>query len=919
MSKNQNTDNKALEKEKRKKKARRGCGCFFASFAIFLIIVIAGVGVGAYFADSYLQNNFGIGIVDAFTMMGEMGSPSRDKVVTNATTQNDKETLYQSFDEKLMLKTGTISQDLMDSMLTEIFGLDTGQSEPLTGTGGGGLSATIQSILKKENVDYDRVRATFTDSYDYDENYERDFVIRLSDRQLKIFAERLLMANMEKLGNGISGLLDKITFEQLKMTRVDDAPSMAITARLDVDAFVNAYMPKDMEFFSTVALAVLPDELYVTLQAKLCEPKNEYSFTFNAMSEDMQAKTYKLLSGILELTGQAETDPNEYVYKLIDPAVNDFINNAGKWIDIQNVTTDGYVTLDLYGIVAQTLSSDMTAKEFAKLYTSALCADAEAMLDENKDKLFREMTTGENPVLSAEKVQQEFLNEFHGKYLMHEDFYLDKSAGDGQQKVYFNPTAEQIDSLGLQHYTLSFADISALFGVGTSSVITELGGYGVNLESLLDASELMDKLYGGQTENRSEWFVNENRAGLKFNFTDKMLAALIDSQLDSVLGDMSSSLHGFELEFLSIDKGETEQVSNSLLVNNKDFNNYQVDINRIYVTLGFIVDTADLMNGASGIVAEIMPEKVGFIVKLDVTPALISSALEPYEIKYCDLSSARTDEMMALLKKMGITLITEAQIKDNLVAPIRSMFNSMSELMGEVTVEDGKIVLSDIFEVIASHGFVATDEIKAIYGADAEVTADEVQSVLKGLVDIPSLVSEGGRLYLADTSTAQESANSILGCANLYYGVNNDRVTTNKFNDNFLALAKEHMGLSLEKAGDAVGYYNAEGEQYMYITVSYDLSAYLYEHATCLLPVKTVYATFIINKNQTVVVNGAEAYATKISFNGMTDEQMYALEKILTFGNVSNAGKFSSLADEMGVLAKMVDLSPGLLEPAPVV
>ncbi|MBR2988946.1 MAG: hypothetical protein IKC64_04390 [Clostridia bacterium] len=915
MAKQQNKAGVANDKKVKKK--GKGCGCFLASFAIFVVIVVAGVGVGAYFADGYLQSTFGIGITDAFVMVGDLAVPSRNKVVTNETKQDDKDTLYQSVDEKLMLKTGTLTEEAMDDILNELFGLDTGVSDPLTGTGGSGLSPTIEGLIKKENIDYDRVRATFTDSYNFDENYERDFVVTLSDRQLKIFAERLLMSNMEKMGDEVADLLDKITFEQLKMTRVDDTPTMAITVRLSVDDFVNAYMPEGMEFFSTVALAVLPDELYITLNVKLDDVKNEYSFSFNAMSEDTQNKMYKLISGILKLTGQSETDPNQYVYDLIDSSVVDFIDSASKWINIDQVTIDGYVTLDLYEIVAESIGSDLTAREFAQLYTSVLCGDAERMIEQNQDKLFKEMSTGDTPVYTSEKVQAQFLDEFHGKYLMREDFYLDKDAGENAQRVFFNPTDEQITSLDLTHYTLSFADVSALFGVGTSTVITELEGYGVNLESLLDASGLMKKLYGEQTDDRAEWFVNEDKSGLTFNFTDKMLAALIDSQLDSVLSGMSGSLDGFELEFLSIEKGETEQVSNGLLVDNVDFDNYQVDINRVYVTLGFIVDTAEFIDSAHDLVAEILPEKVGFIVKLDITPTLISSALNSHEMKYCDLSSARTNDLIGALNKLGITLLTDDQISDNLVKPIRDMFNDMSELMGEVVVEDGKIILSDIFQIIATHGFVATDEVKGIYGVNASVSADEVQSVLKGLVDIPSIATDNGRLYLSNAPTAEESENSILGCANLYYnGKDNDRVTTDKFNDNFLEPAKSMSGVSLDKAGDAVGYYNVDGERYMYITVSYDLSAYLYEHAMCLLPVKTVYATFVIDKDQIITVAGTEAYATEVYVNGMNETQMNALEKILVFGNTSNAGKFTKLAGEMGVLARIVDLSPGLLEPS---
>ncbi|MBQ8882688.1 MAG: hypothetical protein IJY70_04795, partial [Clostridia bacterium] len=899
-------EDKKKELKEKVKKSKRGCGCALASLSIFLVVLIGGLGVGAFFADGYLQDNFGIGIIDAVGLVGNLSNPNRSEVVTNATTQNDKDSLYQSFDEKLLFKDGTFTQENMDDILNEIFKLDTGESQPLTG-GSGSLSPTIENLIKKENIDYDAVRVKFVDGYDYESNYESDFVLTLTDRQLKIFAERLLMSNLESMGDGLNGLIEKITFEQLKMTRENDCPKMSITVRLDVDAFIDDYMPEGMEFPASVAKFFLPNEIFIILEVEMAE-QNEYSFKFNAMDGDSQSKMYKLLSGILKLTGQEETDPNKFLYDLMDTAVVDFIDSASKWIDIENVTTDGCVTLDLYKLVAQSVAPDLTPIEFVKLYTSVVVADADNMLNEYRDNLFKQMSDGENPVYTAEKVQNEFKDEFHNKYLLHEDFYVDKDAVEGKQKVFFAPSQEQINSLGLTHYTLAFSDISALFGVGESDMITELNGYGVDLKSLLDTSGLMKKLGGDETQNRNEWFVSTAEdEQLKFIFTDKMLAALIDSQLESVLGGISDSFSGFELEFLQIEKGATESVANGNIVGNTNPDLEMVDINRVYVTLGFIVSTADLIDGV-GAVGEIMPEKIGFVIKLDVTPMLVSSALNPYEISYCDLSASRTGEMLATLKKLGISVLTQTEVEDYLLTPIRDMFNSITEMMGEIAVENGKIVLNDIFEVIARQGFEPTPEVKVIYGNDVSVTRDEVKAVLKGLTFTPSTTVVGGREYLSDTPTAEETLNGVLGCANAYYGGKaNDRETTVKFNDNFLEPTKENFGLSLNKVGDAIGYYNNSSERYMYITMTYDLSSYLYEQDMCLLPIKTVYATFVIDKQTTVQFSGASAYSTKLLINGMGESEMASLEKMLVFGNTDNYGAFTKLEGEMGILARLVD------------
>ena len=145
-------EDKKKELKEKVKKSKRGCGCALASLSIFLVVLIGGLGVGAFFADGYLQDNFGIGIIDAVGLVGNLSNPNRSEVVTNATTQNDKDSLYQSFDEKLLFKDGTFTQENMDDILNEIFKLDTGESQPLTG-GSGSLSPTIENLIKKENID----------------------------------------------------------------------------------------------------------------------------------------------------------------------------------------------------------------------------------------------------------------------------------------------------------------------------------------------------------------------------------------------------------------------------------------------------------------------------------------------------------------------------------------------------------------------------------------------------------------------------------------------------------------------------------------------------------------------------------------------------------------------------------------------
>ena len=904
MKKNeQKVDDRAKEKTKPKKKRGCGCGCAIASLSIFLIIVIGGLCVGGFFADEYLKDNFGIGVFDALGLVGDVSSPNRAEIVNNATTEDDEQTLYQSFDEKLLFKNGTFTEQRMDDILNELFQLDAGTSQPLTGGGGSGLPMAIENLLSRDNIDFDKVKQKFVDGYDYESNYENDFVISLSDRQLKILVERMLEANLEQIEDGLNGILDKLTFEQLKMTRQDDMPKMSITIRLDVDAFLDAYMPPDMNFFASVAKVFIPDELYIVLDATLGDSQNVYSFRFNSMGDDAQKKMYQLIAGILEMTGQEQTDPNAFIYDIIDPALSDFISVASGWIDIKNVTEDGYVKLDFFKLVADGVASDMNAVEFVKLYTSVLRADADVMIKQYQDDLFKEMTDGENPIYSAQKVQQEFMDEFHNKYLLHEDFYLDADAPEHTQKIYFSPTEFEIENLGLTHYKLDFYDIGALFGVGESELINNLATYGVDIKSIIDTKGFMKALNGQETDDRNEWFINADRAGLEFIFTDKMLAALIDSQLDSFLGGLQG-FDGLALEFIKIDKGEDELVNKEFVINSVSADT-EVPINRIFVELGFTAKTAGFV-GANGLLSKVLPDTIGFVIRLDVTPSLAIDALTPYEMNYCDLSASLTGDILTTLKKLNIELLSDAQIKDALLTPIREMFSSIKQMLGEITVEDGKIVLSDIFEVISLQGF------------NGDITADEVKGVLAQMIDVPAVEKVANKDYLKDSLTEDELSLGITGCANVFYGLNNDRENTDKFNDNFIKKVNDIFGYELDgKIGKAVGYSNEEGERYMYFTFEYDLSQYLYEQDMCLLPIKTVYATFKIDKQDEYVESGIRAYRTEFFINGMTESEMITLEQILSEGNESNAGDFAVLAHEVGAFGYLLNNNKDLLEPMP--
>lgn len=193
-------------------------------------------------------------------------------------------------------------------------------------------------------------------------------------------------------------------------------------------------------------------------------------------------------------------------------------------------------------------------------------------------------------------------------------------------------------------------------GVGDSDIAV-----GIDLSELFDPTLLSKKMGGEESADKSQWFINQSDETIKFNLTDKMLAALIDAQVKSVFGsdtgqtDGNTLSDGVKLKFVSLSVGpeETIEFTESDGADTALSPSARATVKRKYVTMGIIVNVGNIYGGLD-FVSGLAGDKLGLIVKMDITPELADKYLSAPSLKYADLSGARTDEMIEALKKAGL-------------------------------------------------------------------------------------------------------------------------------------------------------------------------------------------------------------------------------------------------------------------------
>lgn len=990
--------------KKKKKKGLSCCGCLGIFCLVFVLIVGAGVGVGCYYADSYLKTNFELSLGDAIGIVSELYHADRSKVVTNAPTDEDKAGFYRAVESQLYLKEDTLNEENFSAIAGSLTGGGSENSGENSGENGdntltpaeyqmkairraaseGDTENALANLISHDNMDVARIRGKFVDGYDYTANYDGDFVITLTDKQIFALMNELLTSATS--GGDSAAIMENIVFEQMTLGRnAEDVPVISVVIKLDIKGLLKSSGTPD-NWIMGIVYNLIPKEIFVTAQLNMGETLTA-DVIINSMNAEKQDKFYKLLSGALKLMDKGD-DSHAFINEMVDSFAGEAIKQADEYMHFNETVGDGTIKLDLFSALAQTLfaENDMTGEELALLYTSVVSGDSDKMLEKNSEHLFenkyRDEQTGDEiyslaPVTGAKLIdyRDEFMTEFKTKYLIITEFFRDgekiyltpayKTKGDEPKVytaselnfidgdyprlsdgtpitplyrsleegnyVYSNPKemqehGERYEVIDCVEYVkLGFEDVAALMGLGESEKVN-----GLKLETLFNPSGLTEKLSGGKANSENEWFVNQSDETLKFMLNEKMLAALIDAQTASVIGSDGALTDSFKLRFTALSEGGRDSYQPVAATEGEDAPAEVVEFTHKFMTVGFEIDTKALFDGID-MISGLLDEKVGLTVKLDITLGVPDSALAEPELAYCDFGKERTDRMIAALNKMGMEFFNAQALNDQIGKPIRNALETMNSTLGEVVILNGKSEMPNVFDLLASQMFVY-DENKT-FGDPAEpivLTGADLHTAFKGMYsllkvrDVNELDESTGenvtRHYLVDNGGSY---------AGVYTGVGedasapivlraNDIDSVKKINK-LLESDTENLYKLSEDLDEVVGYYNGgTGDERMYLTYRYSLAQYMSATSadSSLLTIDSVFATFMVYKDEQITVGGAPAYKVKLIINDMTDSDRELLEKMMVYSDPENAGRFATLEAQIGVFAYQLD-KLGILEALP--
>lgn len=952
---------------KPKKKGVGCCGCLAIFCLVFIVILGSGVGVGWYFADKYVRATFDLSLSETIGVVSSLYGADREKIITNAPGADDENNFYSAVEKQLYLKEGTLDADTLTALTGALTNAETGTAADAQiaavrlAAADDDAAGALSNLLCQDNIDVQGIRAKFTDEYDLSGNYNEDFVVVLTDRQLLSFVRQMAEpALKEAEAPGIENL----ALEQLMLSRSTAGnPCVSLTAGVPVRETVGS-IDQIPSWAAGILKAVAPKEIFITVNVELGDTISS-GFVINNMNAEKQENVYKIITGVLKLTGSEVTDAREFLNNMAETYAGAFIKAADTYLDFDKNVSAGEIKFDIFSALASTVfeGKDISGPELASLYTSVLAADTEKMLSDNSELLFEDkyLVGGEEiyspvPVEGADVVdyREEFMREFRTKYLIRTEFYSDgdkayhspawkneegvvyvagklnfaggvipEENGLPKETVYrsleepYEVTGEipdgNFEQLTLLPYiSLSFDDVAALMGVGDSDIAV-----GIDLSELFDPTLLSKKMGGEESADKSQWFINQSDETIKFNLTDKMLAALIDAQVKSVFGsdtgqtDGNTLSDGVKLKFVSLSVGpeETIEFTESDGADTALSPSARATVKRKYVTMGIIVNVGNIYGGLD-FVSGLAGDKLGLIVKMDITPELADKYLSAPSLKYADLSGARTDEMIEALKKAGLNDFSAESLTDKIGKPVREAIIKMNDTLGGVEIAAGKLVVPDVFSLLAKQLF-KYDESKTYNGEAITLSGSEIHNALRGVYDLPPTctVGEDGaeKTYL----TADDgSYNRVYNESDSdYFDRDNDVVTVDKLNSLISGGTAGIPAISIDLR-NLVGYYDggsssAGGEDVMYFTFEYELSRYLEGERgdTSLLVADTVYATFKVNK---AAVN-SDSYETVMTVNNMSADQRVILEKMITYFDADSEGEFSRLEMQIGRLAYYID------------
>lgn len=915
------------KKIKKKKGCLRGCLTSLLTFVI-IIGVLFGVacGVGNHFSKQYL----GLGIFDCFGIVGDvLHNPKKSKVVTNPYSAEDAKAFEGEIKKQLFLKESTqidldkllkVGTDAINpvsnnnnkllSSVIELYGkylpeLNTGENgegeSPEEGVAGGfDILGFIADIFKKENIDIARLK-----NYDPSNHSANNFV--LSDKEVAALVNSLINdlvlkipAIQESLTQfGITNTENLLSLDQLIFTGKDRMVGGAskkiafvtLTASISIDEIIDNFLEVWM---SRIAKLFLPNRYYLTVEMSIDPSFSEVNLKLNDLNEKSHERVFtavkNLTTNVPSISGGTTIDLKAMLDD-IGVKITEQVVGFTKFIDLEKIQKgaiefDVFQTIiDVAGLNADVTEPEdiLTAPEIVSGLQGILTSDANAAI--NPDGTWQDQYTDGKEVyykpaditdLTLVDYKKEFLNEISKKYL------IDLS---GKDKI--EGTEDDI----------TFEEILKLFGIGGESAAPDI-------MSLFDSARLKEIL-------------GIDPSLLKVNLTDRMLGAIINSQISTILGaDSAFAAYSPTVEQVMITK-EADA--------NQDIHTF--------IEIGLSIKTESLLSG-EGIFFDLLrglfPEKIMLAIKLDISPELNDGQFLPTQIAYNDLSFDKTLNLLDLIKKFGIDFSVET-ILGEVEKPVRDMIKQMSDIIPGLSFVKSAIVLPSVFDTISDMVFTEKD---AEGNKTVIVSGAEVQNALKGLTigaeadyenkfvtnkaatDYSDLVRQMELKYylnLGESKTFDDIFNKIttgmdfnkdnfnlMGKNGLFYDNKSASELTPIFSDREIAaLIKEKMsgdGSSLSKFAEILEI-TIDNNKNLIVKIKVNVSDLFVGDNASIVPVDVLYITASVDTKNVLTFTTPEGveksyYKTSLSVNDMTENEFNVLVKMLDFINKDNSSAF---------------------------
>lgn len=729
------------------RKRSKCCTCCLVALIVVLVILAAAFGVGWYFGDKFTKAELGMSFKDTLGVMSDLYWTKDKDVVTNPYNDDDLDGFYSQIKTNILLKADAeidfdaALKKALDGMLAEggSSEADGAQCKPRNSDGSDGsdggesggssvMDAFVDMIVEvftRENIDIERLRE-YTPEGD-------TYVFELRDKQLAAFINSMLKYMLEsgsidalKSYSDMVDLKNVVSLKQIRFKAVStqnelgESVMTATTADVTVWIGLQSAAGQAISYFANnngfgwasgiakwLGNVILPKNVYATVTIPL-HGDAEAQVTLNDMNARERERAYALVNGILGMTGGESAQTVQSLLSSITEKITPYLEKASDSIDFSE-SASGAVKLDLLGTMADMASKDMadplTKPDFMYMLQALLTSDAEARLVQLRPYLYDKwyvdgagaMTY--DPADKTDKTlvdyEKEFVREIENKYAV--DF------GDDA----------------------TLDDVFKMLGV-------DIGGDGNGEQGgAIGTDDVINRLDAERLHAAFDKPINE----IKLRISDRMLAAALSSQMDSMLSQSGGNFADLSvsLDALTFVKRKDSDHMFALVA-------VEVDITAMLGDLG-----GDAMLGK--LAANILPEKILMSITVDITQNL--GAGETYEqTSYMLNDYENTDRVIATLTKL-VPNLDLSSVSDEIGGSLRDIIHTLDEtlhgieLVSSVTTEtettNGAIVLPDVFTIITDT--VLTDE-----NGNALVSPDELKTVLRALDNNDGVEGKDGEI-----------------------------------------------------------------------------------------------------------------------------------------------------------------------------